>query len=238
VRHRSIIAEPEKRGSLDGVTALASRPDRAILPPALRAPAAAVSVLALLVFGFFAARYADDSSAGRLDRRVQRLIGGSRDGLSLSDAVLLLGNPVTVVVLAVLLAALALALGHRRLAVVAIVGPGLTGVATTTLKPVIGRTIQGGFAFPSGHTGGATALGVVAALLLIAALRTATGTSALLLSAGALVSGGVMGFALVANRIHYATDTVGGFCVAVAVVLTSALVIERLPRTLPRWGTR
>jgi membrane-associated phospholipid phosphatase len=112
--------------------------------------------------------------------------------------------------------------------VLAIVGPGLTGVATTTLKPIIGRTIDGDFAYPSGHTGGATALGVVAALLLIAVLRTTTRTSALLIAAGALVSGGTMALALVADRAHYATDTLGGFCVAVAVVLTSALAIERI----------
>lgn len=210
--------------------AIAPRPERAILPSGLRAPAAAVSVLALLVFGFFAARYAYDTSAGRLDRRVEKLVAESGDGPSLPDAVIVLGNPATVIVLAVLLAGVALALGHRRLAVLAIVGPGLTGVATTTLKPIIGRTIDGGFAFPSGHTGGATALGVVAALLLITMLRPATGTSALLLAAGAVVSGGAMGLALVSGRVHYPTDTVGGFCVAVAVVLTCALVIERLPR--------
>jgi membrane-associated phospholipid phosphatase len=188
-------------------------------------------MLALLVFGVFAARYAHDSSAGRLDRRVEGLIAPSGRGLSLPDAVILFGKPATVVVLAGLLGGLALALGHRRLAVLAIVGPGLTGVATTTLKPIVGRTIDGGFfAFPSGHTGGATALGVVAALLLIAVLRTATGTSALLIAAGATVSGGAMALALVADRVHYPTDTLGGFCVAVAVVLTSALVIERLPQ--------
>jgi membrane-associated phospholipid phosphatase len=220
------------------VSAIASRPEPAILPPGLRAPAAAVSVFALLVFGVFAARYADDSSAGRLDRRIDDLIAPTGRGISLPDLVIILGNPVTVVVLAFLLAGLALALGHRRLAVLAIAGPGLTGVATTTFKPIIGRTIEGGLAYPSGHTGGATALGVVAALLLITVLRPATGTSALLLSAGALVSGGAMALALVSNRIHYATDTVGGFCVAVAVVLTSALVIERLPGALPRWGGR
>jgi undecaprenyl-diphosphatase len=211
---------------LDGVTAIAPRPDRAILPPALRAPAAVVAVLALLVLAVFAARYADDSSAGRLDRHVERLVGAD-DGLP--RAVIVLGNPATVVVLAVLLAGVALALGHRRLAVLAIVGPGLTGVATTTLKPIVGRTIDGGLAYPSGHTGGATALGVVAALLLIAVFRARAGTGALLLAAGALVSGGVMALALVAGRVHYPTDTVGGFCVAVAVVLTSALVIERWP---------
>jgi membrane-associated phospholipid phosphatase len=208
------------------VSVAAPRPAGAILPPGLRTPAASASVLALLVFGFFAARYADDSSAGRLDRRVQGLV---RNGPSLPDAVVFFGNPITVAVLAVLLAGFALALGHRRLAVLAVVGPGLTGLATTALKPLIGRTIDGGLAFPSGHTGGATALGVVAALLLIAVLRTATGTSALLIAAGALVSGGAMALALVSDHIHYATDTVGGFCVAVAVVLTCALVIERLP---------
>ena len=211
------------------MSAIASRPEPEILPPGLRAPAAAVSVLALLVFGVFAARYADDSSAGRLDRRLEGLVAPSGRGLSLPELVIAVGNPVTVVVLAFLLGGLALALGHRRLAVLAIAGPGLTGVATTTLKPIVGRTIDGGLAFPSGHTGGATALGVVAALLLITVLRPATGTSALLLSAGALVSGGAMALALVSHRVHYPTDTVGGFCVAVAVVLASALAIERLP---------
>ncbi|TWF79006.1 undecaprenyl-diphosphatase [Pseudonocardia hierapolitana] len=220
------------------MSAIAPRPDRAILPPGLHAPAAAVSVLALLVFGVFAARYADDSTAGRLDRRVQRLVGYPDTTPSLPDIVIASGGLDGTVVLAVVLCGIALALGHRKLAVLAIVGPGLTGVATTTLKPIIGRTIDGEFAFPSGHTGGATALGVVAAMLLIVVLRTPTGASAVLIVTGAVLFGGTMALALVAGRAHYATDTLGGFCVAVAVVLTSALVIERWPRELPRWGAR
>jgi membrane-associated phospholipid phosphatase len=187
-------------------------------------------MFALLVFGVFAARYADDSTAGRIDRRLQWFVGYPDTTPSLPDIVIAFGGADGTVVFAVVLCGIALALGHRKLAVLAIVGPGLTGVATTTLKPIIGRTIDGDFAYPSGHTGGATALGVVAALLLIAVLRTATHTSALLIAAGALVSGGTMALALVADRAHYATDTLGGFCVAVAVVLTSALAIERLPR--------
>jgi len=218
------------------VSAVAPRPDRAILPSGLHAPAAAVSVLALLVFGVFAARYADNSSAGRLDRRVQWLVGYQDTTPSLPDIVIDFGGPDGTVVFAVVLCGIALVLGHRRLAVLAIVGPGLTGVATTTLKPLIGRTIDGEFAFPSGHTGGATALGVVAALLLIAVLRTPSGASAVLIVTGAVLSGGTMALALVADRAHYATDTVGGFCVAVAVVLTSALVIERLPRATSMGG--
>jgi membrane-associated phospholipid phosphatase len=210
-----------------------------IFPPGLRAPAAAVAVLALLVFGVFAARYADSSSAGRIDRHVQLLVGHEP---SLTESVIVFGSPAAVVVLALFLAVVPLTLGHRRLAVLAVVGPGLTGVATTTLKPIVGRTLDGSFAFPSGHTGGATALGLVTALLLVTVLSTATGTSAILIAAGAMLSGGAMALALVADRAHYATDTVGGFCVAVTVVLTSALAIERWPRRrhspegLPRSG--
>jgi undecaprenyl-diphosphatase len=211
------------------VPATAPHSDRAILPPALRTPAATTSVLALLVFGVFAARYADNSAAGRLDRRFQVLVALADSAPSLPDAVIAFGNPDSVVGFAVVLCGLALALGHHRLAVLAIVGPGLTGVATTTLKPIIGRTIEGEFAFPSGHTGGATSLGVVVALLLVAVLRTPTGVSAVLIVSGAVLFGGTMALALVADGAHYATDTLGGFCVAIAVVFTSVLMIERWP---------
>ena len=182
--------------------------------------------MAVLVFGVLAERYGGEASARWLDRRVQSLVDASGPARSLADLVILFGGELSVVVLAVLLSVLALALGHRRLAVLAIVGPGLTGLATVLLKPLIGRTFNGEFAFPSGHAGGATALGIVAALLLIAVLRTALRTSAALLAAGAVLSGGTMAFALVASRDHYPTDTIGGFCIAVAVVLTSALIIE------------
>jgi membrane-associated phospholipid phosphatase len=182
--------------------------------------------VAVLVFGVLAERYGGEASARWLDRRVQSLVDASGPARSLADLVILFGGELSVVVLAVLLSVLALALGHRRLAVLAIVGPGLTGLATVLLKPLIGRTFNGEFAFPSGHAGGATALGIVAALLLIAVLRTALRTSAALLAAGAVLSGGTMAVALVASRDHYPTDTIGGFFIAVAVVLTSALIIE------------
>ena len=198
-----------------------------ILPVALRRPAGVTAVLAVLVFGALAARYGGESSARWLDRRVQSLVGSSGPGHSISDIVIAFGNESSVVVLALLLSGLAMVLGHRPLAVLAIVGPGLTGLATEFSKPLIGRTIGGEFAFPSGHTGGATALGIVTTLLLINVLRTALRTTAVLLTIGAAISGGTMAFALIADHDHYPTDTVGGFCVAVALVLVSALAIER-----------
>jgi undecaprenyl-diphosphatase len=182
--------------------------------------------VAVVVFGVLAERYGGEASARWLDRRVQSLVDASGPARSLADLVILFGGELSVIVLAALLSVLALALGHRRIAVLAIVGPGLTGLATVLLKPLIGRTFNGELAFPSGHAGGATALGIVAALLLIAVLRTALRTSAALLAAGAVLSGGTMAFALVASRDHYPTDTIGGFCIAVGVVLASALLIE------------
>jgi membrane-associated phospholipid phosphatase len=199
----------------------------AILPVAMRRPAGVVAVLAILVFGALAARYAGGSTARWLDRLVQFAVSSSVEAHEMPDIVVALGERLPVVVLALVLSGLAMALGHRRLAVLAIVGPGLTGLATELSKPLIGRTIGGEFAFPSGHTGGATALGIVAALLLVGVVHAAPPTSAALLTIGAWLCGGTMAFALVAEHAHYATDTVGGFCVAVALVLVSALAIER-----------
>jgi undecaprenyl-diphosphatase len=197
-----------------------------ILPSPLRRPAGGIAVVAVLVFSVLAERYGGEASARWLDHRLQSRIDASGPARSISDLVIFFGNELSVVVLAVLLSGLALALGHRRLAVLAIVGPGLTGLATVLLKPLIGRTFNGDFAFPSGHAGGATALGIVAALLLIGVLRPELRMSAALLAAGAVLCGGMMAFALVASRDHYPTDTIGGFCIAVGVVLACALLIE------------
>jgi undecaprenyl-diphosphatase len=112
--------------------------------------------------------------------------------------------------------------------VLAIVGPGLTGMCTTFLKPVLGRTIGEGFAFPSGHTGGATSLGLVAALLIISLIRPSRGRALLILAASSLVSGGSVGAAMVALNAHYPTDTIGGFCTAIVVVCGGALLLDRL----------
>jgi hypothetical protein len=64
-----------------------------------------------------------------------------------------LGNELSIVALALLLSGVALALGHQSLAVLAITGPGLIGVAPKTSKPLIGWTIGGELAFPSSAPG-------------------------------------------------------------------------------------
>jgi undecaprenyl-diphosphatase len=184
---------------------------------------------AAAVFAVLAVRYAGTSTAGSVDTRVDAVVdpfGVAHHWLIRHAAAL--GSPPSVVALAFALSATCLLLGKRRLAVLAVVGPGVTGLLTTFLKPVLGRTIEGGFAFPSGHTGGATSLGLVVALMAISLLRPGRRGALAILAAGAIVVGGGVGAAMIASNAHYPTDTLGGFCTAVVVVCGGALVLDRM----------
>jgi membrane-associated phospholipid phosphatase len=200
-----------------------------LVPGPLRRPLILVAALAAVVFTVLAVRYAGTSGAGSVDARVDAMIdpiGIAHHRLTHFTAAL--GAPLSVITLALALAALCYRLDRRRLAVLAVVGPGVTGVLTTVLKPVLGRTIGDGFAYPSGHTGGATALGLVAALLLISFVRPGRTAAIAIVAASGVVCGGVVGAAMVAVNAHYPTDVVGGFCTAVVVVCAGALVVDRM----------
>lgn len=207
-----------------------------LLPAPLRRPVAVVVATAVAVFAALAVRFAGTSAAGRVDTRVDAVVdpvGAAHHWLV--DHAVALGSPPSVVVLSLALALVCLFAGRYRLAVMAVAGPGLTGLCTTLLKPALGRTLDGGYAFPSGHTGGATALGLVAALLVISVVRPGRGGALAILAAGALVAGGGVGAAMIAADAHYPTDVVGGFCTAVTVVCGGALLLDRVAaaRTSP-----
>ena len=198
-----------------------------LLGPLHRA-APPVTAAAAIVFLVLTWRYAGDAVAGRVDEGACTAVDAlPRAGLARAIG---LGSPGFVVVAAASLAGLALLLRRPRVAVLAVVGPGLTGVATTALKPLIGRTIDGdGFAFPSGHTGGAVSLGRVAAVRLIGAVPVVRPRAALAVRAGTvLLAGGVVGAGMVRIGAHYATDTIGGFCAALALGLGAAMAIDRI----------
>jgi undecaprenyl-diphosphatase len=55
-------------------------------------------------------------------------------------------------------------------------------------------------------------------------------SAALIIAAGALLPGGAVSIALIVRGWHYPTDTIGGFCTAVAVVLGSGLLIDHVAR--------
>jgi membrane-associated phospholipid phosphatase len=199
-----------------------------LLPGPVRRPVTLVVFVSAVVFALLAWRYAGTSSAGRVDRRVDAVVDPLDAHRWLVEHAKLLGSPPSVVALAFALSAVCVLLGRYRLAILAVVGPGITGVLTTVLKPALGRTLDGGFAFPSGHTGGATSLGLIAALLVISLLRPGPRGAFAILAAGAVVVGGGVGAAMVASNAHYPTDTIGGFCTAVVVVCGVALVLDRV----------
>lgn len=200
-----------------------------MLPAGLRRPAAVVALLAALVLGTFAVRYAGHDAPSHVDGHLDAAAGSLAGAQSwLLRRARLFGSPPFVVLVAAALAVVCVLLHRRLLALLAVLGPGLTGLTTTLLKPVVGRTIDGGLAYPSGHTAGATAVGLVVSMLAVSLIHVGRIAAALLITAGTVLVGGGVGLAMVVTGVHYPTDAVGGFCTAVAVVLVTALIVERI----------
>jgi membrane-associated phospholipid phosphatase len=199
------------------------------LPAPLRLPLAVASVLGAVLVAALGGTYAAGADLGPVDAW-----GGPRSGLSGGQRTLALivdfsGEPLGAALLVAALAAGCLALRRPRAAVLAVAGPAVATTAAAVLKIVVGRTVHGEFlSFPSGHTALLTAVALVVGLL-VAGLRqlgAAAGTALVLLAAGA--AGAAAGWAQVALGAHYLTDTIGGFCTAVAVVPAMAFLIDQV----------
>jgi membrane-associated phospholipid phosphatase len=205
----------------------------------LRAPVAAVVVLAGASVAALGSHFAGDTSAGHLDRAVAGDVtmrhGVARDvGQGFAD----LGNPLPVAAGLLVLAVVAyLVRGPRGLAL-ALLGPLLAMVTTSlVLKPLIDRTRSGELAFPSGHTTAIGSLAVAAGVLLLGwtvVPRVLRGAGAGVLARLVLA----VGASMVGRGYHYPTDTVGAVGVALAVVLLVALVVDavadRAPSRVPQ----
>ncbi|GAA3242845.1 hypothetical protein GCM10017691_47240 [Pseudonocardia petroleophila] len=206
---------------------------RPALRPSLRPAARLATAACTAVVAVLGTRYAGGTGPGRLDdglSTVVERVPAGRGGLAWR--VFSVGDPARAVALTAGLAAAGLLLGRPRLAVVAVAGPVLTGVATSVLKPVVGRRFgrRGEHAFPSGHTGLATALAAAGMLLLVDVVAPRRPWDAVALAAGTLAVGAGTGTALTAIEVHYPTDTVGGAATAVAVVLTTARIVDAIAR--------
>jgi len=119
--------------------------------------------------------------------------------------------------------------GHRRAAVFLLAGAGASVFFTTALKPLVGRDINNGFlAFPSGHTASMTAVTLVIMLVVIQRRGIRTVPGMLLLAAVTIPAATAMAWAQVLENAHYPTDTLGGFCVALAVVPPTGLLVDAI----------
>ncbi|MFE0138526.1 phosphatase PAP2 family protein [Streptomyces sp. NPDC059037] len=192
-------------------------------------PIAALAALVVVVLGVL---YAGHSEPGRVDRWIVEPTADSvrSPWRRVALAIDFLGEPAGAATLVLVAVAGCLLLRRPRAAVFIVAGAGLTVATATLLKHLVGRTIhgEGNLSYPSGHTAFFTALALVVALLAVGQLGLGRAAGTLLVLAAALVAGAAMGWAQVALSAHYATDVLGGWCTALAVVPATASVVDRI----------
>ncbi|WAU82993.1 phosphatase PAP2 family protein [Streptomyces sp. Qhu-G9] len=205
------------------------RPEPAVLPPSLGAWLGLVAALGALAVVALGVLYADESKPGWLDARIWAAVEGVgppwRRAALATD---FLGEPLGAAMLGVAAVTVCLLLRRPRAAVLVVAGPALTVGTTTLLKSLVGRTIHdGSLSYPSGHTAFLTAIALAVALIATGRLGLGRAAGTSLVLTAALVAGAAMGWAQVALGAHYPTDTVGGWCTALAVVPATAWLVDR-----------
>jgi membrane-associated phospholipid phosphatase len=210
---------------------------RPLLPAAVRPLAAGLLAVCVAVTVLLGAWFRHHTRAGWLDTavdvRVRAGLGGHLATLNLLAG---LGDPVPVTVMTAALLLACLATRRWRGAVlVAVAVPAAAALTQLLLKPLIGRTLQGDLSFPSGTATGVFALAAAFAVLLAGPVRPRMPAALrLLLALAAVLAAGAVAVALVGLGVHYFTDTVGGAAVGTAVVLATALILDRLDPS-PQW---
>jgi undecaprenyl-diphosphatase len=208
-----------------------------LLPVRLRTYALALVAACVAMTLVLGAHYANTSQPGRIDRNLDiRIKARLADHHGLLERLVNLGNPQTIVAWSILLALVCLLLRRWRGALLCFVGPAMAGGLTdVVLKPLIDRDYGGaGYSFPSGHTTGAFAVAVCVIVLLLDRNDLYIEVRVLLGLVGVGLAVGVAA-SVVGLGYHYTTDTVGGFCVALGVILGLAIVIDAIAE---RWGQR
>jgi undecaprenyl-diphosphatase len=206
----------------------------AVLPPSLRGWLGPIAALAALVVVVLGVLYADDSKPGTVDGRILAAVDGvGPPWWYVAQTLDFLGEPVGSVMLVVATVSGCLLLRRPRAAVLTVAGVGLAVGTATLLKSLVGRTIHDGhLSYPSGHTAFLTALALVVALLVTGRLGLGRTAGMSLVLASALVAGAAMGWAEVVLGAHYPTDTLGGWCTALAVIPATAWLVDRTADSL------
>jgi hypothetical protein len=199
-----------------------------LLPRRLHRSAVVLSAACAVVVLTLAFRYHGGHRPGGFDERVYRSLTTlrlARGPLThVVDAVPLTFGAV-VGVLAVVLAARR----RWRAAALTVLGPGLALLVTEVGKRVVGRSLDGMLALPSGHTTGVASVVATIAVLWIRRARH-VGRAAVLGLAAVTLAAAAIGLAMVTLHFHYATDVIAGYCVGIAVPLAVAMSIDRVPQ--------
>ena len=199
-----------------------------LLPARFRVPALLVAVLGLaqmLVLGVhFAGQHTPDRFDASVAGTAYRFIG-ERSVL----AHILVSPSDTATVYAVIGIVFVFGLFARSwtVAAFALIGPGVAiAITELLLKPAFGRTFpRGGLSYPSGHTVSSVAALTVALLVGLTLVRSRRGRIIAWTAYAVLVI--MLTIGLVAMRYHYLTDVVGGYGMAVGIVLPIAIGLSR-----------
>ena len=191
--------------------------------------AGALIAVGVVVTAGLGVHYANQRHPGRIDgaidRRLHRHLASHQATLV---HIITVADPRNVAIACVAIGALSFWRGRRRLALLSLIGPLMAvGLTDLVLKPLINRRFLGMLSFPSGHTAASVAMATVVVVGMLGASRPAWSAVArwLVLVAFEAVAF-VIAVALVAAGLHYATDTIGGAALAIAVVMASALAID------------
>lgn len=214
-----------------------AQPDGPAVAAHLRRPIAVMASTSALLVAALAIAVSNTRGPNMVDRSARAALQEARPRADVIAYVLDgLSAPVPAVSIVAGLVLGCLLAKMWRLAIVAAIAPLSAAGATVMIKPLVMRTIHGeNLAFPSGHTAFATGVGLLLGLLLLAALRPGRAVSYALLAGSAVLVGGLMALSQIVIDAHYATDTIGGFFTACAVVLGTALLTD-LPQRIPRTG--
>lgn len=195
-----------------------------------RRPATVATVGSISLVLVQAVQLSGASAPGAIDSAVSAATTGwfeSLDGVW--DAIEDVGDLGASVAICVAVAATLVAVGLRRFALLAALGPAVAGLGVVVLKPTVGRTMAGVPSFPSGHVTAVTAVALVVALVVVRRTRVRRTPAAAAVGSAALIAAVVTGIAVVVAGVHYPSDVLGGLCTAVAGVLGTALVLDALP---------
>ncbi|HEY1570186.1 MAG TPA: hypothetical protein VGG05_02495 [Pseudonocardiaceae bacterium] len=196
-----------------------------LIPAHLRRPAALTALVCWVLTAVLGAWYAGQRVAGHVDGAVADAVRRTI-GEQTFTARLLTGPSHPVVIYPVIAFVVGVAVFHRwwARAVLAVAAPALcVGLTELVFKPLIDRTYTGVLSYPSGHTiSTMAALGVAALVITVDWPMRARWAVLWLL----VVVWLVLAVGLVGMDYHYFTDTVGGFLLAIGVVLPLAMVAD------------
>jgi membrane-associated phospholipid phosphatase len=200
-----------------------------LLPGRLRWLATALLAACAAVTAGLGLAFAGDQRPDGLDSALDRpFLSVLHDAPTLITRVSAIGNEAPTFAATALLVLACLVTRRWSGAVLAAVSQPAASVLTEyLLKPLVGRTDDGGLSFPSGHATGMFALaGVCLVLLARPPGGRVPGWVRAVLAVLAVVLASAVSLAMVARGFHYVTDAVAGAAVGLGVVLAVALSLD------------